>query len=78
MIRIAQGADHVVITDIAGFYENIDIGLMLSDLRAVDDNGPVGQRLSECLNKWSLSHVSGRGIPQGFAASDILAHSRRR
>lgn len=73
VVRIDQGATHVVITDIAGFYENIDIALMLSDLRRVNDNLIVGQLLSKCLNKWSLSHVSGRGLPQGFAASDILA-----
>ncbi|MDB4875119.1 MAG: hypothetical protein JWM41_1565 [Gemmatimonadetes bacterium] len=73
LIRIAQGASHVAITDIAGFYEHIDIALMLSDVRAVNDNNLAAQLLSKCLNKWSLSQVPGRGLPQGYAASDILA-----
>jgi hypothetical protein len=73
LVRISQGATHVAITDIAGFYEHVDIALMLSDVRAVNDNNLVAQLLSKCLNKWSLSQVAGRGLPQGYAASDILA-----
>jgi hypothetical protein len=70
---IGQTDGPVVITDIAGFYENIDISLLLSDIRSLDDRPAVANVLSACLNKWSLSHVQGRGVPQGFAASDILA-----
>jgi hypothetical protein len=62
---IDAGAAYVVMADITAFYENIDLGLLLSDLiEAIN-------QISSCLNKWA--QVQGRGIPQGQSPSDILA-----
>jgi hypothetical protein len=62
---------HVVIADITSFYENIDISLLLSDLREEHAPGPAIDQIGTCLNRWA--QVTGRGIPQGQSASDILA-----
>jgi hypothetical protein len=69
--KINDGAKFVVVADISAFYENIDIGLLISDIRATDAPKPAVDLLSTCLNKWA--QVSGRGIPQGQTPSDILA-----
>jgi hypothetical protein len=69
--RIGAGAAFVVVADISAFYENIDIGLLVSDVRATGAPKPAVDQLSVCLNKWA--QVSGRGIPQGQTPSDILA-----
>jgi hypothetical protein len=71
--KIDEGIPYVVTVDIAGFYENIDISVLLSDLRSLEIEPALVAQLSACLNKWSLSHIQGRGVPQGFTASDILA-----
>jgi len=62
---------HVLFSDIAGFYENIDIGRLIDLLREV--GGPPGDAslLSTCLNKWAVPRR--RGIPQSFSPSDVLA-----
>jgi hypothetical protein len=62
---------HVVIADIASFYENIDIGLLVSDLKDAHAPLPAVEQIAECLNRWA--QAPGRGIPQGQSASDILA-----
>jgi hypothetical protein len=62
---------HVVFADIASFYENIDLALLLSDLRDAHAPAPAIAQIGTCLNRWA--QVSGRGIPQGQSASDILA-----
>ena len=69
--RIRDGASHVVVTDITGFYENIDIGTLVSDLRQLGIDSEVVKLLSTCLNRWTIGN--GRGIPQGNSSSDILA-----
>ena len=66
-----SGAAYVVMTDITAFYENIDIGLLLSDLRATGAPTDVVLQIGTCLNKWA--QIAGRGIPQGQSPSDILA-----
>ena len=68
---IGHDCSHVVIADIASFYESIDISMLLSDLR--DANAPAAAiaQIGTCLNRWA--QVPGRGIPQGQNASDILA-----
>ena len=71
--RIQDSVSHVVLADITAYYENIDIGLLLSDLRAIGAEPGVLEMLSKCLNKWSLAAVPGRSLPQGFSASNILA-----
>lgn len=62
---------HVVVTDLTGFYENIDLTILMSDLRALGCDPDVVQLLQTCLYRWAL--LPGRGIPQGYSASDILA-----
>jgi hypothetical protein len=58
-------------TDITGFYENIDLATLNSDLLGTGASKDVVRLLMECLNKWA--QVPGRGVPQGQTASDILA-----
>lgn len=68
---IREGINYVVITDVVGCYENISLRRLLSDLRDVGVPEPVVMSLTEVLNRWST--VGGRGIPQGYTASDLLA-----
>jgi hypothetical protein len=69
--QIEAGAPYTVLTDIAAFYENIDIGFLISDLRAIGAPPEAVDQLSACLNKWA--QIPNRGIPQGQTPSDILA-----
>lgn len=69
--KIDKGATHVVITDITGFYENIDLSVLFSDLRNLGCHEEVTQLLSRCLNRWCV--LPGRGLPQGLSTSDILS-----
>jgi hypothetical protein len=62
--RLDKGAPHAVLTDITGFYENIDLGVLFSDLRALGCDTSVVQLLQTCLHRWSI--VPGRGLSQGF------------
>jgi hypothetical protein len=61
----------VLFTDIAGFYENIDLGRLHSELNSLRIESSILQLLMNLLNRWS--HPQGRGIPQGYSGSDILA-----
>jgi hypothetical protein len=69
---LTEGAKHVVVSDITGFYENIDLLRLLSELRQIA-NGirPEIELLGKCLRKWSSR--GDKGIPQGYSASDVLA-----
>lgn len=69
--KLEQGYDFVFVTDVSGFYDNIDLNGLTSDLKSCGCQDTVLKSLSLCLNRWA--HVSGRGIPQGHHASDILA-----
>lgn len=69
--QISGGIPFVVMADISAFYENIDIGLLVSDLRAIGAPAEAVDQISICLNKWS--QITNRGIPQGQTPSDILA-----
>lgn len=69
--KIEKGASYVVFTDITGFYENIDIPRLISDLRNCDIDHQIINQISKCLNKWSS--INNKGIPQGQSPSDILA-----
>lgn len=62
---------YMIVTDITGFYENIDITTLISDLKSVGGNSQSVKILSHFLNRWC--QVTGRGIPQNNSASDILA-----
>jgi len=68
--HISNGATHVVFADITGYYENIDLAVLMSDVRQTGAPAAAIQQLSTCLNKWA--EVPSRGIPQGYAPSDIL------
>src|SRR5207245_197874 len=67
---LTSGVSHVVTTDITGFYENIDIQLLASDLRALRVDEKHLRLLIECLPRWAGPR--GRGIPHGYTASDSL------
>jgi len=69
--RIDAGAEYVLIADISGCYENIDLNTLISDLRGWQVPTAVIDLLSKCLNRWA--QVPGRGLPQGHSPSDILA-----
>jgi hypothetical protein len=68
--RLDRGASFVIFADITGYYENIDISTLISDVRSCGVPKPVELQLSACLNRWS--QCPSRGIPQGHAPSDIL------
>lgn len=68
---IRAKVSHVVLADITAFYENIDLSLLLSDLRDSGAPAPAVTQLGVCLNRWA--QIPGRGIPQGQSPSDILA-----
>ena len=61
----------MVFTDITGFYDNIDLPLLMSDLRNCNIDPELISQISKCLNKWVS--INNKGIPQGQSASDILA-----
>jgi hypothetical protein len=69
--RIEQGANYVVLTDITGFYENIDLPTLFSDLRSLGADPDAVGLLEHCLSRWSV--IPGRGVPQGLSPSDVLA-----
>jgi hypothetical protein len=62
---------HVVVTDLTGFYENIDLTILMSDLRSLGCASEIVQFLQKLLYRWAS--IPGRGIPQGHSPSDILA-----
>ncbi|MFI4948539.1 MAG: reverse transcriptase domain-containing protein [Alphaproteobacteria bacterium] len=62
---------YVVFTDLTGFYENIDLEMLTSDLRNLGCDVGTVQLLRTCLYRWAT--IPGRGIPQGYSASDVLA-----
>lgn len=60
----------MLFTDITGYYENIALEIVASDLRQLGVPENIVVALSTMLNKWAQS--PGRSIPQGQSASDIL------
>jgi hypothetical protein len=65
------GVPYVVFTDLAAFYEHIDIALLISDLDALGAPKVATRQLRVCLEKWA--QIGGRGLPQGHESSDILS-----
>ena len=57
--------------DIAGYFENINLAGLASDLSRVECPDDVIKLIGRCLNQWAQSE--GRGLPQGVLASDVLA-----
>ncbi|MEQ9408458.1 MAG: reverse transcriptase domain-containing protein, partial [Fuerstiella sp.] len=68
---ITGDVSHVLFTDITGYYENIVLETLMSDLRQTGAPDDVVVQISSMLNRWVVS--PGRGLPQGHAPSDILA-----
>jgi hypothetical protein len=69
---LEQGRTKYVLTaDIAGYFENISIGILRSDLVRIGCNQDVISLVTKCLSHWALTE--GRGLPQGVMASDIFA-----
>jgi len=61
----------MVKADISGFYDNIDLSLLISDWRRVCGDTATVDVLRACLQKWAT--LRERGIPQGYSASDLLS-----
>jgi len=62
---------YVLFTDITGYYENINIEKLTSDLRQIGIPETYTKKLSDCLKKWSFPSV--KGLPQGYTVSDLLS-----
>ena len=69
--KLKDGVQFVAVTDIAAFYENIDLGRLNSDLRTCEVDQEKLKLLMDLLREWA--HPRAKGIPQGFSATDILA-----
>ncbi|MGA3208036.1 MAG: RNA-directed DNA polymerase [Syntrophales bacterium] len=69
--KLKSDISQVVFTDISGFYDNIDLNILRSDLNSIGFDPLLLELLMNCLNRWS--NPKGRGIPQGYSGSDILA-----
>ena len=68
---LEQGNRYVLFTDICNFYDNIDLNLLRSNLSGSNLDSQLVELTMSCLYRWSTP--SGRGIPQGYTASDILS-----
>jgi hypothetical protein len=69
--EIDSGRPYVVVADIAGYYELIDLFTLRSDLNGLDVDSETLNLLMTCLHRWA--RVPRRGVPQGFSASNLLA-----
>jgi hypothetical protein len=69
--KLSQNVKFVLMTDIAGFYENIDLQKLQSELGPLFSEPKMLHLLMKLLNRWA--YASGKGIPQGYSASDVLA-----
>lgn len=61
----------VVTADIAGYFENISIARLQSELTRIGAPADVTELIGRCLLRWAL--VRDRGLPQGVLASDVLS-----
>ncbi|KKL26032.1 hypothetical protein LCGC14_2399350, partial [marine sediment metagenome] len=68
---LKEGYPYVIFVDIAAYYENINILILMSDLVQIGCDKIVTKQLSSCLNRWA--QVTGSGVPQGYSPSNILA-----
>jgi hypothetical protein len=70
--KLAQASVRYVVTiDIAGYFENVSITLLQSELNRVGCPAEHVELITRCLRSWA--QVPERGLPQGVLASDILA-----
>ena len=70
LTKIDTSISHVIMTDISSYYEAINIRTLISDLSGAQIENDVINLLAHCLGRWAQS--MGRGIPQGYAPSDLL------
>jgi len=70
-IAALEDSEFVLTTDIVGYYDNIELSILSSDLKSICGNDEHVSFLMDCLNRWSQPR--GRGIPQGYSASHVLA-----
>ena len=69
--RIDTGSkSHVVVADIAGYYENINLSQLGSDLRSQKVDEKCIASIMTSLRRWAS--VVDRGVPQGISAADLL------
>ena len=68
--HIDAGASHVVVADIAGYYEQIDLSSLRSDLNGLGVEPDVLALLMSMLHRWT--RIDRRGLPQGYSPSDLL------
>ncbi|HSE60980.1 MAG TPA: RNA-directed DNA polymerase [Candidatus Saccharimonadales bacterium] len=71
LAKIANGHQFVVVTDVTGCYENIDLNLLIADLRRIGAPEETVSQIRKMLKKWS--QVGTKGLPQGVSASHLLA-----
>lgn len=69
--QLDEGASVIVETDISAFYENIDYGILFSDLRRIAVPEPIQALLRRCLTTWFAT--TKRGLPQSHPTSHLLA-----
>ncbi|NJK28907.1 MAG: hypothetical protein HC940_01545 [Acaryochloris sp. SU_5_25] len=69
--KINEGYEYIIIADICGYYENINLEILLCELQDSSFPKELVTLLRKCLMKWADQN-SGKGIPQGYSASDIL------
>jgi hypothetical protein len=69
--KLSGANEFVLVSDISGYYENIDIGRLVQEMQAARVDDKVTGQLSRLWNKWC--GIRQRGIPQGFSPSDLFA-----
>ena len=70
--KLTRTSTKVILTaDIAGYFENINLPRLHSDLVRIGCPEDAVAMIARCLNHWALTEH--RGLPQGVLASDVLA-----
>jgi hypothetical protein len=70
LAMVKGGASYLLSIDIVAYYDHIDLGVLLSELKGIGAPSHAVDQLGICLMRWA--QVPGRGIPQGHTSSDIL------
>jgi len=63
----------ILSSDLVGFYENISIDLLHSDLAQASVHPEINKLIRDCLRMWSPTQSRDRGLPQSVGASHLLA-----
>lgn len=74
---IEQGFEHLVLSDLTGYYENVNHrelkNRIIDCVDCMSDNRTYIHALFHMLEKWSDERIQGYGLPQGPAGSAFLA-----